>query len=666
MVLRSKAVAGFLALLFAFLPLTADAARGNQSAPKLLNLYLDWQIKDADMATLSQWDLVILDMDIGWQFPDKIRQLRKQNPNIKIIAYVSAGELADARATGHPTSPGYKLAQRAPEAFYMHGSRGQRLSWWPGAKLMNATDLGPTVNGGRWNTVLPQFVHDELMSTGLWDGVFLDAAYSDVVSFFGKDIDPDGNGTADAAAQVNTAWQAGMSKLLTNMRTAVGPQRLIMVNSSDVYASQVNGVLFENFPRYGWGVPWKAFRVALGKNISPAITAFNTNTNNQEQQTNYRLMRFGLTSALLANGFYSFDAGDRGHARTWWYDEYDATLGTPRSTPRAVQGGGGTNAAGVWMREYEQGLVVVNSDSVPRRVTLPGVFERLRGTQDRSTNDGSLTRTIDLASQDGVILLGRADVTDVRSGAFPNGEFVRVYNAQGTQQSNGFFAQRTDQPSGATVFVAPDDTVVSAVQGEVRIQRANGPASTFRPFGAYKGQLALAVGNVNRDAAPEIVISRDHGGPSEVRTYTLAGKLLNRWFAYQPRAQVGARVAVGDINGDGLQEIVTGSGPGGGPHIRIFKTDGSVWGGSFFAFDAKNQGGVSVAVGDVDGDGKDDIIAGSGQGAIPRVRIFDFHGTLKREFSLGSRPLVNGITVTAADVNGDGKKEIVVGGIPAF
>jgi hypothetical protein len=671
--MRRRFVAFTLLVCFAtgLLPAPLFAARGTHSAPKLLNLYLDWRIKDGDLPLLSRWDIVVLDMDLAWSAPERIREIRRANPNIKIIAYVSAGEMAVARSQGDPSSPGAKLASRVTESLYMHQSNGSRLSWWPGAQLMNATDLGPSVGGKWWADILPDFVRDEMMSTGLWDGVFLDAAYSELGGFFGTDIDPDGNGKANLIADVNSAWRAGMMRLLKNMRTAVGPDRLIMTNSSSAYASQVNGVLFENFPRYGWAGPQREFQDTIAKNIRPAITAYNTNTDNEETQTDYRLMRYGLASALLGDGYYSFDAGDRGHARTWWYDEYEVALGKPTAAARRLTGSESGITPGVWIREFERGIVLVNSDSVTRSITLPGAFEKLRGTQDARTNSGALVRTLDLPPQDGLILLGRSDAVDVRGGAFVNGSFVRVYGGDGVQQRNGFFAQRDDAPSGAVTLVADlagqgTLSIITAIRGEVVI-RTGTKRVAFRPFGVgYRGALTLAVGNTNRDVALEVIVGRDKAKPSDVRVYSKDGKGLARWVAYKPNFGGGARVAIGDIDGDGLREIVTGAGPGGGPHIRIFKTDGKMGGGSFFAFNESVRGGVSVAVGDLDADGKAEIVVGSGEGAVPRVRIFDFHGTLKREFTLGSRPLLGGLMVTTADTNGDGKAEIVVGGTNPF
>src|SRR5205807_1367131 len=65
-----------------------------------------------------------------------------------------------------------------------------------------------------------------------------------------------------------------------------------------------------------------------------------------------------------------------------------------------------------------------------------------------------------------------------------------------------------------------------------------------------------------------------------------------------------------------------GSGPGGPPLVKVYNPDGSPR-FSFNAYDASFQGGVSVAVGDVNGDGTPDIITGSGPGGGPHIKVFD-------------------------------------------
>jgi len=82
-------------------------------------------------------------------------------------------------------------------------------------------------------------------------------------------------------------------------------------------------------------------------------------------------------------------------------------------------------------------------------------------------------------------------------------------------------------------------------------------------------------------------------------------------------------VAAGDVDGDGFADVITGADAGGGPHVQVFNGVTGAAVQSFFAFASSFTGGVRVAAGDVNGDGKADIIAGAGPGGSPDVRVFD-------------------------------------------
>ena len=662
-------ISACLMVVMSVLPSTVFAAKGTQRAPKLLNLFLGYQINDDDPAKLARWDIVVLDMDQQFQFPEKVRRLRALNPKVKILAYISASEISDARIRGDRSSPGYKLASSIPASWYLHHADGSRASWWPGTALLNASDLSPTSNGQRWNTFLGPFIRDELMSSGLWDGVFLDAAYEDVTGRFGTGLDPDQDGLANSAKQVDTTWRLGMSKLITNVRAAIGPDKLIMNNSSAAYASQVNGVLFENFPRYGWAWPFAQMRDVLTKNQSPKISAFNTNTNNQERPNDYQLMRYGLTSALIADGFFSFDAGDSGHLRTWWYDEYDAPIGDPHAVARVVSGPTQGAYPAAWSREYQRGVVVVNATSKVVTVPLAGDYEHLTGGQDPSINNGSIVNQVTVPSQDGVILLRRSEATEIREASYINGSFLQVYDSTGKRLRNGFFASRADVPGGATVLTTDVDQdgredVVWSMNGVVTIKLASGKTDTSRPFGStYRGSINMTAGQTDSTSAWELIVSQGMNG-SSVAILNTQGNVLRSWLAYRSEFRGGVTVARGDLDGDGLQEIVTAPGSGGGPHIRLFKTDGKTWAGSFFAFDSSETGGAAIAVGDVDRDGRADIVVGSGKNSIPRIRVYDGGGRLKSEFSFGQTPTAAAVIPVVTDIDGDGRAEILVPGLP--
>src|SRR5690606_3178812 len=90
-----------------------------------------------------------------------------------------------------------------------------------------------------------------------------------------------------------------------------------------------------------------------------------------------------------------------------------------------------------------------------------------------------------------------------------------------------------------------------------------------------------------------------------------------------PNFTGGVWVAAGDVNGDGHADVITGAGPGGGPHVRVLSgADGSQL-HSFFAYAPAFNGGVRVATGDFDMDGRADILTGPGTGGGPHVRAFD-------------------------------------------
>src|SRR5438477_54410 len=82
------------------------------------------------------------------------------------------------------------------------------------------------------------------------------------------------------------------------------------------------------------------------------------------------------------------------------------------------------------------------------------------------------------------------------------------------------------------------------------------------------------------------------------------------------------RGASADVDADGFADIVVGAGAGGGPHVQVVSGATGAGLASFFAYSTAFTGGVQVAAGDIDGDGKADIITGAGAGGGPHVQVF--------------------------------------------
>jgi PKD domain/FG-GAP-like repeat/FG-GAP repeat len=185
----------------------------------------------------------------------------------------------------------------------------------------------------------------------------------------------------------------------------------------------------------------------------------------------------------------------------------------------------------------------------------------------------------------------------------------------------------------------------------------------------FQGGVFVAAGDVNGDHFADVVVGADAGAGPHVKVFDRHDQtLLSSFYAFAPQFTGGVRVAAGDVNGDGYADVVTGAGPGGGPHVKAFSgKDGSVL-DSFFAYAPQFTGGVFVAAGDVNGDpqGLADIVTGADKGGGPHVKVFDGGnvGNLLQSFYAFAPQFTGGVRVAAGDVNGDGLADVVAAAGP--
>ncbi len=188
----------------------------------------------------------------------------------------------------------------------------------------------------------------------------------------------------------------------------------------------------------------------------------------------------------------------------------------------------------------------------------------------------------------------------------------------------------------------------AATEPTITITKPDGATVSFSPFGEDAiGSIALA--DLGSDGNPEVIVGASAGSTPTVAVFRQDGSAIGEFLAYDPAFQGGVHVAACDVDGDGSNEIVTGARIGGGPHVRIFSNTGDLKYAGFFAYAEDFRGGVHVACGDVDEDGVDDIVTGAGPTGGPHIKVFDPYGHMTYEVFNGSAAQNSGSYVRVID-----------------
>jgi hypothetical protein len=260
-----------------------------------------------------------------------------------------------------------------------------------------------------------------------------------------------------------------------------------------------------------------------------------------------------------------------------------------------------------------------------------------------------------------------------------NNPITFVYQARDT--TNGEVAQTTvtiNVTGAATALYAVGSgrgqpSEVKVFDGATGLQKfVLNPYST-----SFTGGVRVATGDINQDGVDDIVTVPDIGGSAHVIVFDgKTGSSIGSFFAFEDTFRGGAHVAIGDIDQDLVKDIIVGAGDGGGPRVQVYSliAGGQIVLGlppvaDFFAYEGSFRGGVRVAAGDLDGDSFDEIVAGAGPGGGPSVKVFGaaevfagFADTPAQQayfaFDPGNR---GGVNVAVGQFRGDGRGDIVTG-----
>ena len=275
--------------------------------------------------------------------------VRAANPNVLMMTNVNAME-----TTSSTTPP------NVPEAYFLHDTTGKRIPNWPtpGDYILNLTK--PEVAD-----LLANYAYQVLLQSGLiYDGIFFDN-FNTAISWLKTDyagnpvqIDADGDGQPDNPATVDAAWAAGVYRLIASFRKlapyALTAGHLGWRPPQMPSLAAFNGESMNGDPaqvREGvrsFSSMWQTLGDWFSQGQQPGITMLQSSpplqvaygygfmankvalpATQQFAQSFYPNMRFGLGTALMTDGFSTYDYGDTSSAVNWWYDEYDFNLGYP-------------------------------------------------------------------------------------------------------------------------------------------------------------------------------------------------------------------------------------------------------------------------------------------------------------------------------------------------
>jgi len=326
-------------------------------------------------SSLAFADVIVgIDADTQSRSPDSVRRLRALNPNAVILPYRVAEEQGLINAPqGADVSVEYQFQQQIADAWYLRDTEGNYVPDpdYPNGRKMNISPYCPVVNGQTYFSALLNWLTTPIFASGIWDGVFFDNLFAHINGHILNasnpaliDVDYKGDGVRETPAWISDMTRTASIGMLQQFRSSNGDLQLVIGNNGPLpdlsLAPFVNGYVFEGVTtnwngRFfqslysngesvaGWRQAFEDYRIMQATTLAPHLnilegsgiqgaampgSGYSTPTVADIQQE-----RFTLGTALLSDGFYSYDL--HGNLSVpLWFDEYSVdSTGTAVEDP---------------------------------------------------------------------------------------------------------------------------------------------------------------------------------------------------------------------------------------------------------------------------------------------------------------------------------------------
>ena len=388
--------------------LSIDSNDAGYAKPKVAALDYSSDSSSTRQALLAKFRFVIFGARSGATASAFSAGIHSRNSSTRQAYYTIFTELPCSMSSSEFMYPMVQAANQTN--YWLRKADGTRSQW---STKYNACDMNVTSwsrkdsSGYNWVQRKAKFDYEKSFSKLPYVSyVFSDNTFSK------PRVDADwrriGTNQHRTDSTIISAQRSGQVAYWNALKSRKSSLRIIGNADSDLsfspYLDRLNGAFFEG----AMGKSWSLESWAGWKSMMSMYYKFTANTASPNiaflqaygGSTDYRMMRYGLASAMMHNGYFVY-LPSSGTLQPKWYDEYDARIGDPVQSPPT-----GPKQNGIWMRKYSNGLVLVNpSKTTTASIYVGSGYKRLKGTQDPGVNNGYVQSTVTLGPRQGLLMV---------------------------------------------------------------------------------------------------------------------------------------------------------------------------------------------------------------------------------------------------------------------